>query len=119
MEGDPLLYAPEDVVREVVEEERRLGLLGRKRRRRLPYPHNSDIADAVVEALRGYIGHPADFPDAVYHVLKSRGFYTGFVTVKRIWRTYERLVKKGVIRDVLGVVADNGVGRSRRDAHIP
>ncbi|NPA04771.1 MAG: hypothetical protein GXO09_01570 [Crenarchaeota archaeon] len=118
---DPLLEAPDDVIEEVLEEERRAGLLqhGRRRGRRLPYPHGSDIARAVREAAAMYIGHPDGFPDLVYELLKARGFYTGFVTVKRIWRTYERLVKKGVMRDVLGVINDNEYRRLRSDADLP
>jgi hypothetical protein len=100
---DPLLdVVPEDALREVLEAEERRP----KRRRRLPYPRGRDLAEAVVEAARLYAGHPDGFPDFVLEVLEAKGFYTGHVTVKRIWRMYESLVRRGVIGDLLGVVDD-------------
>ena len=48
--------------------------------------------------------HPNDFPSLVLKILEDRGYDVRHVTVKRIWRTYEMLVRKGVISDVLHVV---------------
>ncbi len=99
--GDPLLdYVPDDVLREVLEQEER----PRKRRRRLPYPSGRDIAEAVEEASRIFSGHPDEFPEFVLEVLRDKGFYVGHVTIKRIWRTYESLVRRGVMGDRLGVM---------------
>jgi len=95
-------YLPEDVLEEVLDAEREER--ERRRRRRLPYPTSRDIVEAVVEATRLFTGHPDEFPDFVLELLRRRGFYVGFVTVKRIWRVYEDLVRRGVISDVLGVV---------------
>ncbi len=104
MTRDPLLSVlPEDALRDVleVEDENR-----RRRRSRRPYPTRRDIAEAVAEAARIFYGHPDEFPDLVYKLLEERGFYTGLVTVKRIWGIYEELVKKNVIADYLGVMGE-------------
>jgi len=99
--GDELLdTVPPDVLREVVEQEEKPP----KKRRKLPYPTGKDIEVAVVEAIRIFYGHPDEFPDVVIEVLRRKGFYTGHVTVHRIWRTYESLVRRRVISDYLNVV---------------
>ncbi len=95
-------YLPEDALRDVLDAEREER--ERRRRRRLPYPTSRDIVEAVVEASRLFAGHPDEFPEFVLEILRRRGFYVGFVTVKRIWRVYEELVRRGVISDTLGVV---------------
>ncbi len=101
----PLDYVPEDGLREVLEEEERLYRRLRRGYRKKPYPSNRDIAEAIREVIsRRMVEHPDDFPDAVIEVLEERGFETRHVTVKRIWRMYEVMVRKGVISDVLGVV---------------
>jgi hypothetical protein len=96
---------PEDVIedlREAVEAEKGVRE-GRRARRK--YPSARDIAEAVREAALQARGlSPQDFPDLVIEILESKGFYTGLVNEKRIWRTYETLVRKGVIPDTLGVV---------------
>ncbi len=98
---------PEDVLEEVLEAEERGVSGGRVGRER--FPSSRDIVEAVIEAVGRAAGvHPDDFPDLVYSVLRERGFSTRFVTVKRIWRVYENLVRRGVVRDVLGVVAYAG-----------
>jgi len=102
LRGDYADFLPEDVLREVEEAER--GLKPRGRRRHRPYPRGSDLAAVVVEAVATFYGHPDEFPDYVLELLESRGFDTRFVTVKRIWRTYETLVRKGVMGDRLGVM---------------
>ena len=95
-------YLPEDVLEEVLEAEREL--LERRWKRKKPYPSSRDVVEAVVEAVRTFTGHPDEFPDYVIELLRSKGFDTRHVTVKRIWSTYEKLVRKGVIGDRLGVV---------------
>lgn len=74
-------------------------------RRKFTLPCRSDIEEAVREAsIRAYDVHPHEFPEIVYEILERKGFRTDKVSIKRIWETYERLVKKGVIADVLNVV---------------
>lgn len=97
---------PDDVIEDLmrikseVEEERR----PRKRARR-NLPSTRDIVDAVREAASMARGvNPAEFPVIVREILEERGFTTKFVNDKRIWRTYEDLVRRGVIPDTLGVV---------------
>ncbi len=70
-----------------------------------PYPSSRDILEAVKEAaMRFYAIHPQDFPDIVLEILESKGFDVRHVTVKRIWRIYEKLVREGRMPDTLGVV---------------
>jgi hypothetical protein len=47
---------------------------------------------------------PEQFYDKVKAKLEDRGFNTSYMTVKRVWRAYEEMVRKGRIYDVLGVV---------------
>ncbi len=97
---------PEDVLEELREAEKELEeeLRGSRRKRRR-YPSTRDVAEAVREAAAMASGiDPGEFPNLVREILESKGFYTGLVTDKRIWRTYETLVRRGVIRDTLGVV---------------
>ena len=79
--------------------------MGRRRKGKKPYPCNTEIQEAILEVLskKPYI-HPLDFTDEVKKVLQERGFFTGLVTAKRIWRLYEEMVRKGRIYDILGVV---------------
>ncbi len=103
-ETDKMMEVPDDVLHEVLEAEREL-FAAQRRYRKKPYPTNNDIIDAIREALkRGYGMHPDDFPYQVLEVLELRGFEVRHVTIKRIWRLYETLVRKGVIPDYLGVV---------------
>jgi len=102
-EGDPLLdIVPEDALREALEDEPKRR--GRRRGRRLRPPTRGELARVVAEAVALYYGHPDGFPDFVYELLESRGFSPRRVTVKRIWATYEELVRRGVVGDRLGVV---------------
>lgn len=104
MTGDPLLETlPEDVLREVLEAEPRRAP-GRRRRKR--YPTSRELAEVVVRAVALFYGHPDEFPDFVYKLLREDGFDTEYVTIKRIWRTYEALVRRGVVGDRLGVLAE-------------
>ena len=100
--SDELDYVPEDVLEEVLEAERTI--YPRRRARMKPYPSARDVVEAVVEAVRSFSGHPDEFPDYVLEILHERGFDIRHVTVRRIWRTYENLVRKGVISDRLGVL---------------
>ena len=94
-------YVPEDILREVISAERELK---QKRKKYKPYPSSRDVVEAVIEAVRMFSGHPDEYPDYVLEILEARGFDVRHVTVKRIWRTYEILVRKGVIGDSLGVL---------------
>ncbi|ABN69659.1 hypothetical protein Smar_0552 [Staphylothermus marinus F1] len=94
-------YIPEDLLEEIMEYEKE-----NKRRNKKIYPSSRDIVETVKEAAimaRGV--HPDEFPDIVLRLLKEKGFDTRYVTVKRIWRVYENLVRKGVIPDTLHVVS--------------
>ncbi|MGB9728645.1 MAG: hypothetical protein ACP5GU_02740 [Thermoprotei archaeon] len=69
------------------------------------YPRNTDIRNAIIEVLsKDIIEHPDDFPEYVYKKLEDKGFYTGLLTVKRIWKIYEEMVRKKWLDDVLDVV---------------
>ncbi|ABM81069.1 hypothetical protein [Hyperthermus butylicus] len=100
--SDIIDYVPEDVLEEIVSAESELK---QKRKRYKPYPSSRDVVEAVIEAVRTFSGHPDEFPDYVLEILEARGFDVRHVTLKRIWRTYEMLVRKGVIGDRLGVLA--------------
>jgi len=100
--SDELDYVPEDVLEEILEVERTT--YPGHRARMKPYPSARDVVEAVVEAVRSFSGHPDEFPDYVLEILHERGFDIRHVTVRRIWRTYENLVRKGVISDRLGVL---------------
>ena len=97
---------PEDVLEELREALKELEdeiPRGSKKRK---YPSSRDITDAVIEASYMATGiDPDEFPDMVRRILEEKGFYTGLVNDKRIWRVYETLVRRRVIRDVLGVVS--------------
>ncbi len=93
-------YIPEDVLKEIETEERK-----HKKRGNVKYPSSRDVVEAVIEASKIARGiHPNDFPNLVLKILEDKGFDISHVTLKRIWRTYELLVRKGVISDVLHVV---------------
>ncbi len=94
-------FVPEDVLEEVLSEEKRR----RGGKKRAPFPSSRDIVEAVRDAALSARGvHPDEFPDIVLSILRERGFDTRHVTVKRIWRVYESLVVRGVIPDTLGVI---------------
>ena len=94
-------YIPEDLLKEIQEAERK----DNHRKSKARYPSSRDIVNAVIEAAHmGRSMHPNDFPELVITLLQSRGFDTRHVTEKRIWRTYENLVRRGVISDSLGVL---------------
>jgi len=73
--------------------------------RRRGYPHVSDIMEAIMEVLAKEVYvKPDQFYDKVKAKLEDKGFNTSYVTVKRVWRAYEEMVRKGRIYDVLDVV---------------
>ena len=70
-----------------------------------PYPRNEDVRRAIVEVLSRSPGiHPSELPQLVIDSLRGKGFFTGHLTVKRVWRLYEEMVREGRIPDILGVV---------------
>jgi len=75
--------------------------------RKKPYPRNSDIEEAIlyIYSRKPFI-HPDEFPEEVKRTLKEKGFYTGLVTVKRIWRVYEEMIKKKRLYDFLLVTEE-------------
>lgn len=100
---DKLLeYIDEEILEEISMAEAEI--LGKNKKRKKPYPSNKDLVVAIVEAVKLFHGHPDEFVDYVLEILENRGFDVRHVTVKRIWRLYEMLVRKGVISDKLGVV---------------
>ncbi|MCS7139200.1 MAG: hypothetical protein N3F04_01795 [Candidatus Nezhaarchaeota archaeon] len=77
--------------------------------RRKGYPHNSDIVETIMEVLSDEIfTKPESFYDKVRARLEDKGFNTAYLTVKRVWRVYEEMVRKGMIHDVLDVIEDYG-----------
>ena len=96
-------WVPEDVLKEVLEEEERLK--PRRKRVNKRRPTRKDLMEAITVALSD-ISKPYELPDRVYEVLEQRGFTTRFTSVKRIWETYEYMVKKGFLLDVLGVMKE-------------
>jgi len=78
-----------------------------KKSRKKPYPRDSDIRDAILRTLYLYpLVKPYDFAEKVIEVLEEEGYYTGLVNVKRVWRVYEKMVRRGEMYDYLDVVKD-------------
>ncbi len=101
------LGVEDDVIEDLEESYKELESLRRQnKKKKLRYPSSRDVYEAVKEAVRSISPelNPADFPDVVRDILKSRGFYTGLVSDKRIWRAYRILVAKKSIPDILGVL---------------
>ena len=93
-------YIPEDVVEEVLRESRRK----KEKKEKKPYPSSRELAEVILVGAKTYQGSPNEFPEYIIELLEERGYYAGHVTIKRIWRMYEKLVERGVIIDYLGVV---------------
>ncbi|MCE4599366.1 MAG: hypothetical protein F7C81_04115 [Desulfurococcales archaeon] len=93
---------PEDVIEDLMEASKKRKL---ERRMKEKLPSSRDVVEAVVEAASMATGlSPDEFPDLVYKILEEKGFSTRYVNERRIWSTYENLVRRAVIKDVLGVV---------------
>ncbi len=97
---------PEDVLEDLIESISEIkGEASRHTKRKQKLPSTRDLAQIVAEAALSARGaNPDEFPDIVRRLLEENGFATRYVTDKRIWRTYELLVRRGVIPDTLGVV---------------
>ncbi len=79
-------------------------------KRRKGYPHNSDIMEAIMDLLAKEVYvRPEQFYEKVKAKLEDEGFNTSYTTVKRVWRLYEEMVRKGRIYDALGVVERSDV----------
>lgn len=99
MDKDWSEFIPQDVLKKSIKSEDKIT------RRKQPYPSARDVVKAVIEAAKMAKGiHPHDFPYIVIEILKSNGFNTKHVKISRIWRTYEALVRRGIISDTLHVV---------------
>ncbi|MCE4600665.1 MAG: hypothetical protein F7C38_03785 [Desulfurococcales archaeon] len=97
---------PEDVLEDLIESISEIkGEASGRSKRKQKLPSTRDLAQIVAEAALSARGiNPDEFPDIVRRLLEENGFTTRYVTDKRIWRTYELLVRRGVIPDTLGVV---------------
>ena len=79
------------------------------KKRKKGYPHTSDVMEAIMEILSDEVYvKPELFYDKVKAKLEDKGFKTSYLTVKRVWRVYEEMVRKGRIYDALGVVEGYG-----------
>lgn len=95
-----LLHAPEDVLKEVEEYEKRelsrYRVSGAKRR----FPSNEDVVDAI-KAVSGGVITRANIDhlfETVKKYLEDKGFDTRFLTEGRFWRLVTSLAKKGVLK---------------------
>lgn len=71
------------------------------------YPHNSDIMKAIMEVLsREIFIKPDELYDKVKENLENKDFNTSLLNVKRLWRVYEQMVRKGMMNNVLSVIED-------------
>ncbi len=86
------------------------------KKRKKGYPHTSDVMEAIMEILSDdvYV-KPELFYDKVKAKLEDKGFKTSYLTVKRVWRIYEEMVRKGRIYDALGVVEGYGFDKEGYD----
>ena len=101
------LGAEDDVIEDLEESYKELESLRRQsKKKKLRYPSSRDVYETVKETVHSISPelNPVEFPEVVREILKSRGFYTGLITDKRIWRAYRILVAKKSIPDVLGVL---------------
>ncbi len=97
---------PEDVLRDIAEYEEKYLSRDRGKRKRFQkarIPTRRDLREAVRRAILVAAG-PEEFPETVIELLKEEGFSVKYTTVRRIWSTYEELVRKAIIPDRFGVV---------------
>jgi len=92
---------PEEVLKEIEEADKRQK---RTRPRRGRRPARSDIMRAVAEVASGPLIRPEEFPDLVRERLEQQGFNTSHLSDKRVWATYEEMVRRGKLRDYLRVL---------------
>ena len=104
--SEELKDLPSDVIEDLLVALREAGERPR-RRAKMRYPSNGDIARAIKTLGASASIKPQEFPDTVREYLEAQGFYTGLVRDERVWRLYEALVRKGIIRDFLGVVGES------------
>ncbi|MET1101123.1 MAG: hypothetical protein ABWW69_01395 [Pyrodictiaceae archaeon] len=105
---------PKDIIEDIEAYEREYKLRGVYKYKKKPYPRSSDIAEAIRNILPAFYGGPDEFPEAVLDYLAKKNYYVGYVTIKRIWRIYEQLYLKGIIRDKLGVISPTHAKRNPR-----
>ncbi|MEM1545274.1 MAG: hypothetical protein QXY40_01360 [Candidatus Methanomethylicia archaeon] len=69
------------------------------------YPYGKDLMNAIRSVIYEYfLVDPQTFYETVIDKLSKEGFNTKHITVKRVWRIYEEMVKKKMIDDALSVV---------------
>lgn len=74
---------------------------------KLNYPRGGDVEKAVLKAvLEGLALTPQELYEAVLSLLEAEGFYCRHLNVKRVWRVYEGLVRRGRMPDWYGVVRE-------------
>ncbi len=72
---------------------------------RQKHPHNKDVMNAIRSIIHGcFLVEPQVFYEVVIDKLSKEGFNIKHITVKRVWRVYEEMVRKKIIDDVLSVV---------------
>ena len=102
--GDLYKGLPGDVLEDLRRETGRRksrGAQSRKKRR----PTRRELDSIVARAVNYYLpDHPLEFTEVVRNLLREEGYDDSAITDKRIWESYERMVRKGWISDRLGVV---------------
>ena len=90
-------WIPENMLKEVIEEEKRMRTHGKRAWK--PFPTNKDIMRAIVHVTGGVIYRQTlqDLHWEVIERLKQEGFETRFVSSKRVWRLVQYLAEKGRI----------------------
>ena len=94
---------PEDVIEDLMEASRRRTPRRTGRRRRRPTRRELMSVGASVIESKPWI-KPSEFVDEVLSELEKRGFDAAAINERRVWMTYEEMVRKGFLRDVLGVL---------------
>ncbi len=92
---------PEEALKEIEEADKRQK---RARPRRGRRPARSDIMRAVAEVASGPLIRPEEFPYLVRERLEQQGFNTSRLSDKRVWATYEEMVRRGKLKDYLRVL---------------
>jgi len=58
------------------------------------YPLHEDIKEAIREALAKGDYLPFKLCEEVSIILKRKGFYTGHINVKKVWKLYQEVIKE-------------------------